>query len=281
MGQEDREDREFGAEQVGALFRTVLEQPEPAVPAVGPQVKRAGGRLRRRRRLVAVTAAAVAVTAVATAGVAVTGRSGPGAPAAAPTTGPAPSTAVTPSTPGTPSTADTPSAEDPQAADRRLDAVGHADLLRFLRDHPLPGITGIDENPSSREFTMQRPDAGRVRFMREFEGPATSPDERQSPCAARTLPNGGTADPDGADCLTVPLPDGAVAWVLHPGHRDRPTSVWIRLITAQGRKFTLSFDSAPVAGVHTTVPLEAVRDLAATPGFVRAVDEGWRDSAVR
>ncbi|MFB7471212.1 hypothetical protein [Kitasatospora sp. NPDC056184] len=290
MGQEDRE---FGAEQVGALFRTVLEQPEPAVPAVGPQVRRAGARLRLRRRLLTVTAAAVAVTAVATAGIAVTGRSGAGAPAAAPTASGAPST---PGTPGTPSASDTPPPSGTPTAqasltaqasgslvaeDWRLNAAGHADLLRFLRDHPLPGVTGTDAGASSREFTMHRANDGRVRFMREFDGPAASPDERTSPCAARTLPNGETADPYGTDCLEVPLPDGALAWVLHPMYRDRPTSVWIRLVTAQGRKFTLSFDSAPVNGIYTTLPLEAVRDLAATPGFVRAVDEGWRDSAVR
>ncbi|MFE6870287.1 hypothetical protein ACFVFS_27505 [Kitasatospora sp. NPDC057692] len=290
MGQEDREDREFGAEQMGALFRTVLDQREPAVPPVGPQVRRAGARLRLRRRLLTVTAAAVAVAAVATAGVAVTGRSGPTAPVAAPTTAPTTAPMPTPTTDPTPSAAATPSATDtpvapnsadPVAADWQLSAAGHAELLRFLRDHPLPGVTGIEENASSREFTMHRANDGRVRFMREFNGLVGSPDERESPCTAQKLPNGDPADPFGTDCLTVPLPDGALAWVLHPAYRDQPKAVWIWLVTAQGRKFVLSFDSAPVDGAYTPLPLEAVRGLAATPGFVRAVDEGWRDSAVR
>ncbi|MFE7562701.1 hypothetical protein [Kitasatospora sp. NPDC057500] len=273
MGQEDRD---LDAERVGALFRTVLDQREPAVPSVGPQVKRAGARLRLRRRVLTVTAAAVAVAAVATAGAAVTGRSGPDAPAA----GVSPGVPDTPSPSGTP-TGPAPAAEDPLAADRRLNGAGHADLLQFLRDHPLPGVTRVDGATSVREFTMRRANDGQVRFMREFEGPVGAPEDRESPCAARTLPDGGTADPSGTGCLTVPLPDGALAWVLHPTYRDQPKSVWIRLVTAQGRKFTLSFDSTPVGGSYTTVPLEAVRDLAATPGFVRAVDEGWQDSAIR
>ncbi|MFF8768876.1 hypothetical protein [Kitasatospora sp. NPDC015120] len=289
MGQEDRD---LGAEQMGALFRTVLDQQEPAVPPVGPQVKRAGARLRLRRRVLTVTAAAVAVAAVATAGVAVTGRSGPGAPAAAPTTPASATTPAAPPTPTVPPAPDAPtsatSATAPTAAtsqelvaeDWRLNAAGHADLLRFLRDHPLPGVTGVEEGASSRDFTMQRAGDGRIRFMREFNGPARSPSDRKTPCAPK-LPSGEPADPFGTDCLTVPLPDGALAWVLHPVHRGQPMSVWIRLVTAQGRMLTLSLDSAPVNGVYTTPPLEAVRDFAMTPGFVRAVDEGWRDSAVR
>ncbi|MFF7456246.1 hypothetical protein [Kitasatospora sp. NPDC008115] len=280
MGQEDRD---LDAERVGALFRTVLDQREPAVPSVGPQVKRAGARLRLRRRVLTVTAAAVAVAAVATAGVAVTGRSGPDAPAAGvtPSVPDVPSPSGTPTGPADPTTPPASPADDPLAADRRLNGAGHAELLRFLRDHPLPGVTGVDGTTSVREFTMRRANDGQVRFMREFEGPVGSPGDRGSPCAARTLPNGETADPVGTGCLTVPLPDGALAWVLHPTYRDQPKSVWIRLVTAQGRQFTLSLDSTPVDGTYTTVPLEAVRDLAAAPGFVRAVDEGWQDSAVR
>ncbi|MFB6890819.1 hypothetical protein ACFCX4_16060, partial [Kitasatospora sp. NPDC056327] len=63
MGQEEREDGYFGAEEMGRLFRTVLEQPEPPVPWVGPQVRWAGVRLQRRRRWL-VRAAVVAVTVV-------------------------------------------------------------------------------------------------------------------------------------------------------------------------------------------------------------------------
>ncbi|MFE2105534.1 hypothetical protein ACFXAF_06625 [Kitasatospora sp. NPDC059463] len=282
MGQEDRD---LGAERMGALFRTVLDQQEPAVPPVGPQVKRAGARLRLRRRVLTVTAAAVAVAAVATAGVAVTGRSGPEAPAAAPTTAPASvTTSTAPPTPTVPPAPAAPTAQTSQelvAEDWRLNAVGHAELLRFLREHPLPGVTAVEEGASSRDFTLQRANDGRIRFMREFNGPAHSPYDRETPCAPK-LPSGEPANPFGTDCLAVPLPDGALAWVLHPVHRGpSASSVWIWLVTAQGRMLILSLDSAPVNGVYTTPPLETVRDFAMTPGFVRAVDEGWRDSAVR
>ncbi|MFB8237253.1 hypothetical protein ACFC58_11955 [Kitasatospora purpeofusca] len=284
-----QDNRDVDAEEVGALFRTLLDQPEPAVPPVGAQVKRAGARLRSRRRSTAVLAAAVAVVAVAGAGIAVTGRPGPGVPAAAPAaatsssvaSGTASGTAEgpqnAPSTQGSPATG---SPEDPASADRRLNAVGHADLLRFLRDHPLPGITRIDEGGSASEFLMQRPAGGRVRFLRQFEGPVRDPSQRESPCAPK-LPNGEPADPYGTDCLPVPLPGGALGWVMHPVHRGQPDSVRLWLITAEGRLFTLGFDSAPVDGGYRTVPLEAVRELAVTPGFVEAVDRGWRDSAIR
>ncbi|MGY0461344.1 hypothetical protein ACW14Y_13910 [Kitasatospora sp. cg17-2] len=292
-----QENRDLDAEEVGALFRTLLDQPEPAVPPVGPQVKRAGARLRSRRRSTAVLAATVAVVAVATAGIAVTGRSGPGVPVAAaagaaagsssstaggtPTAPPnAPDTPGTPNAPGTPDTPATGSPEDPASADRRLNAAGHAGLLRFLRDHPLPGVTRIDEGGSASEFLMQRPTGGRVRFLRQFEGPVRDPSQRESPCAPK-LPTGEPADPFGTDCLAVPLPGGALAWVMHPVHRGQPDSVRLWLVTAEGRLFVLGFDSALVDGGYSTVPLEAVRELAAAPGFVEAVDQGWRDSAIR
>ncbi|MFJ4791537.1 hypothetical protein [Kitasatospora purpeofusca] len=283
-----QENRDLDAEEVGALFRTLLDQPEPAVPPVGPQVKRAGARLRSRRRSTAVLAATVAVVAVATAGIAVTGRSGPGVPVAAATGAAAGSSSSTaggtptapPNAPGTPDTPATGSPEDPASADRRLNAAGHAGLLRFLRDHPLPGVTRIDEGGSASEFLMQRPTGGRVRFLRQFEGPVRDPSQRESPCAPK-LPTGEPADPFGTDCLAVPLPGGALAWVMHPVHRGQPDSVRLWLVTAEGRLFVLGFDSALVDGGYSTVPLEAVRELAAAPGFVEAVDQGWRDSAIR
>ncbi|MEV6973306.1 hypothetical protein [Kitasatospora sp. NPDC093806] len=269
-----QEDREPGAEELGALFRAVLDQPEPTVPPVGPQVKRAGGRLRRRRRLLTATAVAAAVAVIATAGVAVSGRplevdnldaTVPAAPAPS-----APTPAAATATPDRPAT------------DWQQDAAGHAALLRFLREHPLPGVTAVDERDRATEFTLRRTSGGPVRFARFFEGPVRDSSLRESPCEQRKLPNGDVAaDPIGTGCLPVPLPDGALAWVLNPLTRGQPQSVLVWLVTAQGRLFTLGVDSGPVDGRYDVVPLEAVRDLVATPGFVRAVDEGWRDSAIR
>ncbi|MGW4896630.1 hypothetical protein ACWEQL_30895 [Kitasatospora sp. NPDC004240] len=274
-----REDPEFGAEQMGALFRTALDQPEPAAPVVVPEVRRAGARLRLRRRVLTVTAVAAAVATVATLGVTVGGRPEPSATAAAPTASGSPPASGTPTAGPSGSAAPTPTATaaptpEHLVEDWRLNAVGHQNLLTWLREHPLPGFAGrVEEGGHASVFRLLREDGGEGNVLRIFEGWARTPEERMSPCGPRT--NGDLL----RDCAGRTLPDGTVLWAAYPAYRDRPGGTVLMVITAERhRRITVNLNPGSTDGTpRTPLTPEQALDVAARPGFVQAVDEGWRD----
>ncbi|MFG2821121.1 hypothetical protein ACGFX4_17045 [Kitasatospora sp. NPDC048365] len=257
----------YDAEEMGALFRAVLEQPEPpASPAVLPEVRRAGGRLRRLRRLAAVGATAAAVCVLATAGWALGGRP----PAGAGTIGPAaesPTGASIASPPGA----------SPSGAGRG----GHQGLLGLLRAHLPAALQDVTDGPVPGAYTMTRTDGGTVLLGRRLDGVASGRGGAASPCGPRSNARG-PVEPDGRDCTGFTLPDGTAVWVLHPIMvPPRGQEAEIRLITPQDRVYVLLFGrgGARPQPDDPTVPLSQLVELARQPGFLEVVRDGWNDRA--
>ncbi|MER7580988.1 hypothetical protein [Kitasatospora sp. NPDC097691] len=303
----NRDDPAFDADDMGALFREVLDQPEPAVPpGLLPEVRRSGTRMRRRRHLLATVATALAVGLLATAGWAVHGRapvagvgrglapaaSGPVLPSATPSRPDAPPPAATgtrdttapgaagdtAAAPGAPSEVTTAGGTAPPGAS----AVGSARLLALVRDHPPQDIGGVARGTTADAFVLTRKDGGTVTMSRSLDGPSEPRGGTTSPCESRTTA-WGPMSPDGRDCVGTKLADGSVVWMLHPlTVVPRGQEAEIRVVTPNGLVYILLFARAEARAQpdDVTVPLLGLMQLAEQPGFLEAVRDGWADPAL-
>ncbi|MFE4603735.1 hypothetical protein ACFRKE_23100 [Kitasatospora indigofera] len=285
----DREDPAFGAEEIGALFRTVLDRPEPAAPeALLTRVRRDGGRLRRRRRLLAGIGAVVAVGVLAGAGWAVGVRpaatttavpAGPSSPAASSAAATAPGTPA-PATGGAP--ADEPYRGATVRYYRELNARPNQDLLAFLRAH-LPAdfarVTDGTEQMPPGQYDLTRTDGGQVVVVRDALSTPVDRDAPDAACEPRIHP-GGTEDATRTDCTGRTLPDGSVVLVSHAPGTLRGRTAVLDVLTPDGRTCTLWF-LRKVDGPDGTLPtvsLDHLLALAETPGLVAAVHDGWQEA---
>ncbi|MGW2249886.1 hypothetical protein ACWCXH_06755 [Kitasatospora sp. NPDC001660] len=278
-----RDDPAHGADEMGALFRSVLDQSEPATPpGLLPEVRRSGGRLRRRRRLTAAGAAVAAVALLATAGWAVDGRT-----AAQRTTVPAgPTASATSAVPSTaaPSSFPPPPPNTDQAAhaawERQVNAAGHQALLKVFRAHLPADFNAVSDGDGtwrSTVFEFTRKDGGAVGAWREEEMYDELDGGQDSPCEpipSRT----GPLPPFGKDCERRALPDGSVAWAFHPVAPGRGQWSVLTVVTPQHRQYSLDFGrngKPPYQPTDETVALPRLLDLAAAPGFLEAIRDGW------
>ncbi|MFI8456405.1 hypothetical protein [Kitasatospora sp. NPDC085464] len=303
----NRDDPAFDADDMGALFREVLDQPEPAVPqGLLPEVRRSGTRMRRRRHLLATVATALAVGLLATAGWAVHGRApveraGRGlAPAASgpvlPSTASGRPDAQPPAATGTDGTAAPGTVQDTAAAPGTASAVtatggtaspgasavGSARLLALLRDHPPEDIGGVAGGATPDAFVLTRKDGGTVTMSRSLDGPAQQRGGTSSPCESRTTA-WGPMSPEGRDCLGTKLADGSVVWLLHPlTVVPRGQEAEVRVVTTSGLVYVLLFARAEARSQpeDVTVPLLELMQLAEAPGFLEAVRDGWADPSL-
>ncbi|MFJ3794057.1 hypothetical protein [Kitasatospora sp. NPDC090091] len=286
----DQDDPAFGADEMGALFRTVLDQPEPGLPpALLPQVRRSGGRLRRRRQLLAGGATVAAVSVLATAGWVVSGRpaaqhtpAGPDSPAAAtravPSTA-APSTAAPVTGLPRPDPADTAATN---AYQRQLSAQGNLALLEFLRAHLPEDFSAIADGPKEGRpgvYKATRTDGGLVTVVRRpswlREVDRTTPNDS---CDAHTVA-GGRAEPLAADCESRVLPDGSVVMVRHLPQTLQGQVSEVNVITPDNTPYALTFLRVVSQPDETspTVSLQQLLTLGQTPGFLPAIRDGWQD----
>ncbi|WBP92057.1 hypothetical protein [Kitasatospora cathayae] len=275
-----RDDPALDADEMGALFRSVLDQAEPATsPGLLPEVRRSGGRLRRRRRLTAAGATVAAVSLLATAGWAVNGRT-----AAQRTTVPAaPTTSATSSTP-VPTSFPPPPPNTDQAAhaawERQVNTAGHQALLKVFRTHLPTDFTSVSDGDGtwrSAVFEFTRKDGGAVGAWREDEMYADRESGQASPCETSSNRTG-PVPPVGKDCVSRTLPDGSVAWAFHPLNPGRGQWSALTVVTPQNRKYGLDFDrngKPPFQPTDETVALPQLLDLAAAPGFLEAIRDGW------
>ncbi|MEU9041193.1 MULTISPECIES: hypothetical protein [unclassified Kitasatospora] len=288
------DDPAFDADDMGALFRTVLDQPEPATPAaLLPEVRRSGARLRRRRHLLATVATAAAVGLLATAGWAVRGRtpvegsgrefvpaaSAPGLTSAMPSPSVPPSPAVT-GTGGTATGGTAPGSTTPGRPTTGGPAAdGSLSLLALLRAHPPEDIVQVFRGATANDYLLTRTDGGTVTVSRRLDGPAGPSGGTDSPCGPRSNA-WGPMNPEGEDCVGMKLPDGSTVWALHPlsaAHRGREAQ--LRIVTPDDLAYVLLFVRAgarPQPG-DPTVPLPQLLVLSGQPGFVAAVRDGWGD----
>ncbi|MFE6054823.1 hypothetical protein ACFQ6N_29060 [Kitasatospora sp. NPDC056446] len=286
----NRDDPAFDADDMDALFRMVLDQPEPAAPpALLPEVRRSGVRLRRRNRLLTAAATAAAVALLATAGWAVGGRNSAGGPAPLP---PA-ATGVTarPSTPADPpSTAGGPTGTPSPVTAGTAGATGGGNgngngngslaLLTFLRSHPPEGVRQVFSTGATNGFLLTT-DYGTITLSRRLDGTAELRGGTASPCGPRSNA-WGLMNPEGEDCAGRTLPDGSAVWVMHPlSTAPLGREAEIRIVTPDDRVYVLFFARAETAPKPTdpTLPLPQLLDLAGQPGFLEAVRDGWSDSA--
>ncbi|MQS11962.1 hypothetical protein F7Q99_06555 [Streptomyces kaniharaensis] len=276
----NRDDPAFGADEMGALFRTVLDQPEPtAPPALLPEVRHAGGRLRRRRRLTALGATVAAVALLGTAGWAVDGRTAaerttvPAGPTASASASAAPSPA--------PSSFPPPPAPWDQAAvrewDRQVNAAGHQALLKVLQAHLPEDFSSMTDGGNSRSYNFTRKDGGAVAAWREDELYVDTEGGQASPCETNSS-KWGPVPPVGRDCERRTLPDGSVAWAYHPLNPGRGQWSALSVVTPQNRRYGLAFGrvgTPPFQPTDETIALPQLLDLAAAPGFLEAIRDGW------
>ncbi|MGW4898395.1 hypothetical protein ACWEQL_40070 [Kitasatospora sp. NPDC004240] len=285
----DHNDPAFGADdldgEMGALFRTVLDQPTPALPpALLPQVRRRGGGLRRRRNLLAGGAAVTAVSLLATAGWMVGGgadgqRTAAAASATASSTTAAASAAPSAATPTTtPSQPDLATFRAPQ---RQRNAAGNQALLEYLRAHLPEEFADIVDGTKEMlpgHYIATRKDGAQVIVARDTFGNGIDRNAPNAACKPVTTANG-TLGPNAEDCANRVLPDGTVAEVRHLTEPLSGRVAALGLLTPDGKPYSLTFlrvVTKPDA-LSPTVSLEQLLTLAGTPGLVAALRDGWHD----
>ncbi|MFD8752944.1 hypothetical protein ACFV0O_18505 [Kitasatospora sp. NPDC059577] len=299
------DDPAFDADDMGALFRAVLDQPEPAAPPeLLPEVRRSGNRLRRRRRLLATVATAAAVGLLATAGWAVRGRSpaehdgrvllpaasAPVAPSVAPS--PSASASPTPSVTPSPMAGGTAGGTDDWTEDGTdgtdgtttvgVATEGSPALFALLRAHPPEEIGKASRGVSSENFLLTRKDGGTVAVTRRLDGPSGALGGATSPCGTPMPGSSGPKSPEGEDCVGMKLPDGSMVWAMHPvSVTPRGREAALRLVTPDELAYTLLFVRAEARPYpqpdDPTVALPQLLILAGQSGFRKAVQDGWGD----
>ncbi|MEV7771761.1 hypothetical protein [Kitasatospora sp. NPDC086791] len=286
------DDPAFDADDMGALFRAVLDQPEPAAPPeLLPEVRRSGARLRRRRHLLATVATATAVGLLATAGWAVRGRTpaedsgrallpaagAPGVPVAAPSPSGTSSPSAAPS-PTAGGTADATGGPTPTGTAQE----GSRGLLALLRAYPPEEIWTVARGVAPESLLLTRKDGGTVRVSRRLEGPSGPLGGTGSPCGPRSGTRG-PRSPEGKDCVGTKLPDGSVVWALHPlSVAARGQEAEVRVVAPDGLVYALLFVRAETQPYprpdDPTLALPQLLVLAGQPGFLQALRDGWGDT---